>query len=223
MASLMNLENTRTHVSLLNAHNVCVGQGFLGRMKVGEILHTRAIREDEVVVFVTHVIDGSCSVDEPFRKLLSECERTFIRWNYQQLQVLPDHLSTNVNAISSPPVNNFAVFDWGEADGVHDGGRKMSILEQKKLTKNREDAKEDKKRTFMQRQSINIATPASTSMQIDEECQVYGHVNSPLQKRKYVKVIRGSGKESMERKIGEDRLNKVSLSHVRRWITGFPN
>jgi hypothetical protein len=219
MALLMHLRDTQTHVSLLNGQNVCVGQGYLHGMKVGEILHTCAIHEDETVVFVTSVFDGNCTVDEPFRKLLSECERTFIRWKYQQLQVLPDNVLNNVNATCSPHENKFAAFEWTEADKANNIEREIPSLQRKKRTKKCKDVQVDlQSPTLMQPQSTNSNTQASASMQSDVHCQVHCKENPLVEKRTYIKVIRGPSQKSMERKIGEDRMNKISLLHVRRWI-----
>ena len=82
------LIRTKTHVSLFNAEHDHVRDGYLGNIRCGDVLHTRALQEDEIVVYVTNVIDGTCSVEEPFLTHLSECECTFIRWKVQHIRVL---------------------------------------------------------------------------------------------------------------------------------------
>jgi hypothetical protein len=49
-------------------------------MKARDVLHTSVVQDDEVIVYVTNLINGSCIVREPFRELLSECGQPFIRW-----------------------------------------------------------------------------------------------------------------------------------------------
>ena len=48
----------KTRVSLLNREHVFVGKGYVSTTKVGDILHTHALLEDEVVVIVTKTLDG---------------------------------------------------------------------------------------------------------------------------------------------------------------------
>ena len=56
----------RTKVKLLYAKKLCVGDGHLSNVTVGEVLHTHLLQEDEVVVYVTNVFDNACEIEEPF-------------------------------------------------------------------------------------------------------------------------------------------------------------
>jgi hypothetical protein len=49
-------------VSLLNREHVSVGEGYVSTMKVGDVLHTRALLEDEVAVTITKILDGKYTV-----------------------------------------------------------------------------------------------------------------------------------------------------------------
>jgi hypothetical protein len=50
----------KTHVSLVNREHVSIKEGYVSTKKVGDVLHTPALLEDEVVVTVIKVLDGKC-------------------------------------------------------------------------------------------------------------------------------------------------------------------
>jgi hypothetical protein len=58
----------KTRVSLLNIEHVSVGEGYVSTVKVGDILHTRTLLEDEVAVIVTKILDGRWQYKNHFWK-----------------------------------------------------------------------------------------------------------------------------------------------------------
>ena len=75
----------KTRVSLLKKEHVSIGEGYVSTMKVGDVLHTCALLEDEIAVTVTKILDGKCTVQEPFLEVLKECMNTCIRWKTEHV------------------------------------------------------------------------------------------------------------------------------------------
>lgn len=97
MASLMHMRDTQIHVLFLNGQTICIKQGYLGTLKVHKLLHIHMLLGDKVADFVTNFIHGNCSIEEPFRELLLECERTFIKQKYECLLNISKNVVNNVN------------------------------------------------------------------------------------------------------------------------------
>ena len=79
MANIMPCTHIGTHVLLLNTKKHCIGIKYLSTLKAGEVLHTRVLREDEVVVSVNNVFDNTYKVEEPFQDCLDKCEHKLIQ------------------------------------------------------------------------------------------------------------------------------------------------
>jgi hypothetical protein len=103
---------TKTRVSLLNREYVFIGEGYRRNVKVGDILHTRALLEDEVAVHVTKIIDGECAVQEPFLEFLEECMNTCIRWKKRYVVELAENVVERRRRTSRSSENSFDVFQW---------------------------------------------------------------------------------------------------------------
>jgi hypothetical protein len=95
--SIVVIARTQAQVSLLNIEGVCVGEGCLSTVQAGRVLHTRALQEDEVAVYITKIIDESYTVREPFQELLSECGSSFIRWKSQYVHLLLDDVERSAS------------------------------------------------------------------------------------------------------------------------------
>ena len=123
---------TKTRLSLLNRAHVLVGEGYLSTLQVRDVLHTRALEEDEVAVFVTDVFDANCTAHEPFQDFLGECTNTCIRWKkkYVDEVVQPAIDESKKNGQSSG--NCFDAFEWTEED-VETGTRDDHFIQKEKI------------------------------------------------------------------------------------------
>jgi hypothetical protein len=107
---------TKTLVSLLNRKHVSVGEGYISTVKVGDVLHTRAVLEDEVAVTVTKVIDGKCAVEEPYLEYLEECMNTCIRWKIEYVVEVAANAEEELKRRGRSGGHHFDVFEWTEDD-----------------------------------------------------------------------------------------------------------
>jgi hypothetical protein len=144
MATPMPCTHTTTHVSLLNAENCCVGDGYLSNLKAGEVLHTRILEEDEVAVYVRNVFDSTCEVDEPFQECLGECAQTVIRWKQQKIVYTAKDAEIPPHIPSTSPPHCFQAFEWTEE------GRPSQIPEQFPVQQKRKGRKLDHNLIHMQ-------------------------------------------------------------------------
>jgi hypothetical protein len=55
----------------------------LNTLKAEEVLYTRVLKEDEVVVYVRTVFDSTYKVEEPFLECLGKYPNIEIRWKYE--------------------------------------------------------------------------------------------------------------------------------------------
>jgi hypothetical protein len=109
--------HTRTTVRLLNSNKLYVGDGYLSNVTAGEVLHTRVLLEDEVVVYVTNVFDSACEVQEPFQDYLGECVHTMIRWKCENLLFEEGDGMRELQDQDIVHTNAFSTFEWMEEGG----------------------------------------------------------------------------------------------------------
>jgi hypothetical protein len=209
----------KTRVSLLNIEHVSVGEGYVSTMKVGDILHTRALLEYEVAVIVTKILDGRCAVQEPFLEVLEECMNTCIRWKTEHVV----ELATNAVEVGERNGHfgghRFNVFEWTEEEGgirSSDDGFIQQKKEQREVGKIPLHMESD--RTVQKENAIL----RFNNIQVESE-HGRGALEDPIlqqKKRTYQKKkTRVPSKKPSLWKIGEDRVEKVSLQSVWKWIT----
>jgi hypothetical protein len=216
MGTPMPCTHTTTHVSLLNAENCCVGDGYLSNLKVGEVLHTRTLEEDEVAVYVTNVFDSICDVDEPFQECLGECAQTVIRWKQQKILYIAKHADTPPQIHSTSRPHCFEAFEWTDEGGPNEIPKQFAMQLKKKGRKLEHD------HVHMQNKKASLCTSIS-----NEAAQFRSGLHKKedgmeepfivKRKRNYTRIIRGPSMRPRTWKIGEDRLEKVSLKSVRHW------
>jgi hypothetical protein len=218
MATPMPCTHTTTHVSLLNAENCCVGDGYLSNLKAGEVLHTRILEEDEVAVYVRNVFDSTCEVDEPFEECLGKCAQTVIRWKQQKIVYTAKDAEIPPHIHSTSPSHCFQAFEWTEESGP------FQIPEQFPVQQKRKGRKLDHNLVHMQNKRASLCTSiASEDVQFQSGLhQKEDGMEGPLivkWKRNYTRITRKPSVRPMMRKIGEDHLEKVLLKSVRQWTT----
>jgi hypothetical protein len=120
MATQMPSMQMGTPVTLLNKEKICVGYGYLSNFKVGQVLHTRLVQEDEVVVYVTKIFDSTCKVEEPFQECLDECAYTVIRWKYENIVQRVEDARNDVHRHCTIRSNCFQTFEWRKEGGPGD-------------------------------------------------------------------------------------------------------
>jgi hypothetical protein len=205
-------------VKLLNAQKLCVGDGYLSNVTTGQVLHTRVLQEDEVAVYVTNVFDGACEVQEPFHDCLGECACTVIRWKCENVLFGEEDAGNELQDHGTVHTNVFSTFEWMEEGGpsTTSEGCLIEEYEQKKKFPDGQIRKENRKSVFTRKVS-----KTSTQSQVQFEAELL-HTKEPSigeRKRSYRRITRRASMKPKIRKIGEDRLEKVSLQSVRRWMT----
>jgi hypothetical protein len=218
MATTIHSTHMRTNVKLLNSKKLCVAEGYLSTVKAGQVLHTRVLQKDEVAVYVTNVFDSTCEVEEPFHDCLGECVNTVIRWKSGNVVSREEDAANKLQEHDAVHTGVFNTFEWIEEGGQRntDEGRMIQENEQKKKFPYGHVRMENSK-----------ALPSgkvgdhSTQSQVGLEPEL-GNMEEPptiQRKRSYRRLTRGLSKKPVARKIGEDRLEKVSLQSVKRWMT----
>jgi hypothetical protein len=206
----------KTRVSLLNREHVSIGEGYVSTMKVGDVLHTRALLEDEVAVTVIKIFDGKCAVQEPFLEVLEECMNTCIRWKTEHVVELAKNTVQVVERTGRSGGNCFDAFEWTEEDGGTSSYDDGFILQKKEPRRARKGLLQMESNQALWNESVGIC---SNKTQVGCE---RGRTASedPVQlrkKRTYQKQARIASKKLVMWKVGEDRVEKVSLQSVRKW------
>ena len=73
---------------------------------MGDVLHTHALMEDKVIVYVTKIIVGECAMQE----FLEECMNTCIWWKRRYVVELAENAVERRGRIGCSSGNYFNVF-----------------------------------------------------------------------------------------------------------------
>jgi hypothetical protein len=212
------MKHTETRVTLLNRDHISVGEGYLSTLEEGDVLHMCALQGDEVGVYVTNILNKKYAVDEPFLEFLEECANTFIRWKHEYVVYRGRDTVEEVQRKSAADETCFRVFEWTE-EGEERATHRDSSSPQWRMPTGLEN---------IQGTSGEIEAPKTRNAGIHSTTrQSQGqhgmqHMEEPHvseKKRIYRKKSRGPSHRPLQCKIGEDRVEKVSLQSVRRWNT----
>jgi hypothetical protein len=209
--------HTRTTVKLLNTEKLCVGDGYLSTIRAGQVLHTRVLQEDEVAVHVTNVFDSTCEVQEPFQDCLGECVNVVIRWKCENVVFEEEDAVNKFQEYNTVHTNVFKSFEWTEEGGPSNTYEECLIQEndQKKFWYGH--VQMENKKSLRSKKAGEHSTKSLIGLQPELD----DVVEPPRIQRKknYKRLTRRPSTKLLARKIGKDRLEKVSLESVRRWMT----
>jgi hypothetical protein len=167
---------------------------------------------------VTNVFDSTCEVEEPFQDCLGECINAVIRWKSGNVVSREEDFAHKLQEHDAVHTEVFNTFKWIEEGGQRNTDEGCMIQEN-----------ELKKKFWYGhvRMENNKALPSkklndqSTQSQVGLEPEL-GNMEDPptiQRKRSYRRLTRGLSKKPVARKIGEDRLEKISIQTVKWWMT----
>jgi hypothetical protein len=218
MATTIHNTHMRTTVKLLNSKKLCVGEGYLSTVKAGEVLHTCVLQEDEVAVYVMNVFDSMCEVEEPFQDCLGKCVNVVIRWKSGNVVSREEDAANKLQEHDAVHTGVFNTFEWIEEGGQRNTDEGCMIQENEHKKKFRYGHVRMENSKALPSEKLD---DQSTKSQVGLEPKL-GNMEDPptiQRKRSYRRLTRGLNKKLVAWKIGEDRLEKVSLQSVKQWMT----
>jgi hypothetical protein len=208
------MTHTEARVQLLNGEHVSVAEGFMTDFKEGDVLHTLVLQRDEVGVYVTNVLNKKHIVSEPFLELLEECVNTCIRWKQECVVPTVEAPKEEVLKNHYAKENAFHIFEWtdGGEDMAPSGNCAFQHIEEENILPYEHGTR------WIPHGAVQYGIHYGAT-QSETVHGVQGVDDSPIieKKRRYEKKKHSSSKKSMERPIGENRDQKVSLQSVRTW------